>query len=231
MVGLHGTPKHLQDEAHEELGLPNMFLSGTRGTSNNTSPSNYMQLQDIIQMVVRQQEQEEPIMKMSDDVHDNNAAPSTSSSLGTVEEVRQSNGLAETLEVAEQEVQKQKEPQQSIPPEATIYQGSVRSGQQVSSERGQSLVIIGSVNPGGEVLSDGDITILGKLRGRAVAGLSSSNAKIIATSMDPELVCVSSVLATIDNMQVHGIPTNETPVIISLNDEKDELVFQPIQMT
>jgi hypothetical protein len=34
------------------------------------------------------------------------------------------------------------------------------------------LVIIGSVNPGGEVWSEGDVYVFGKLRGRVLAGLS-----------------------------------------------------------
>jgi len=93
---------------------------------------------------------------------------------------------------------------------STLYHGSVRSGQQVMSAKGQSLVILGSVNSGGEVLSDGDIFVFGKLRGRAFAGLgntggtgkgsaheddtsssatletSSSSARIVATSFDAE---------------------------------------------
>ena len=36
----------------------------------------------------------------------------------------------------------------------------------------QSLVIVGSVNPGGEVWSAGDVYVFGKLRGRVLAGLS-----------------------------------------------------------
>ena len=34
------------------------------------------------------------------------------------------------------------------------------------------MVIIGSVNPGGEVWSEGDVYVFGKLRGRVLAGLS-----------------------------------------------------------
>jgi len=55
-----------------------------------------------------------------------------------------------------------------------VHKGSIRSGQLVSSDRpNQSLVIIGSVNPGGEIWSEGDVYVFGKLRGRVMAGLSN----------------------------------------------------------
>jgi len=97
---------------------------------------------------------------------------------------------------------------------STLYHGSVRSGQQVMSSKGQSLVILGSVNSGGEVLSDGDIFVFGKLRGRAFAGLGNSSAafsnsesrdktsaRIVATSFDAELVAIGDVFTTIDRVE------------------------------
>mmetsp|Transcript_10261 Transcript_10261/g.22816 ORF Transcript_10261/g.22816 Transcript_10261/m.22816 type:complete len:281 (-) Transcript_10261:65-907(-) len=55
-----------------------------------------------------------------------------------------------------------------------VHKGSIRSGQLLSSDApNQSLVIIGSVNPGGEVWSEGDVYVFGKLRGRVLAGLSN----------------------------------------------------------
>jgi septum site-determining protein MinC len=98
---------------------------------------------------------------------------------------------------------------------STVYHGSVRSGQQIMSKKGQSLVILGSVNSGGEVLSDGDIFIFGRLRGRAFAGLGatpnpdgenscdleSTTARIVATSFDAELVAIGDVFTTIDKVE------------------------------
>jgi septum formation inhibitor MinC len=55
---------------------------------------------------------------------------------------------------------------------AKVHKGSIRSGQLVTSDfPNQSLVIIGSINPGGEVWSEGDVFVFGKLRGRVLAGL------------------------------------------------------------
>ena len=250
VVGLHGTPKELQTEAIEDLGLPSMFLSGTPSVNGNSARGsnnsrNYMQLQDIIQMVVQQQTQEEPIIIAGNgdirmDGYKNNGDEATATTAESHSVEINNDSMVSVLKAATTLQNPEPEPQEQstasilpppIPPEATIYQGSVRSGQQVSSERGRSLVVLGSVNSGGEVLSDGDILVMGKLRGRAVAGLASPNAKIIASSMDPELVCISSVLATIENIQEHGIPSRNSPAMISLNREKDELVFQPIRLT
>ena len=59
-------------------------------------------------------------------------------------------------------------------PATKVVVATVRAGQQIHSS--SNLVLIGSVNPGGEVLADGDITIYGSLKGRALAGMALNNA-------------------------------------------------------
>ena len=67
----------------------------------------------------------------------------------------------------------------TINPATKVHKGSIRSGQLLSSDRpNQSLVIIGSINPGGEVWSEGDVYVFGKLRGRVLAGLSNVGGKV-----------------------------------------------------
>ncbi|CAM9445997.1 unnamed protein product [Chrysoparadoxa australica] len=84
--------------------------------------------------------------------------------------------------------------------EAMICNGNVRSGQQVYAE-GRSLVVMGSVNALGEVLSDGDIHIYGALKGKALAGLSGNpQARIFATSFDAELVGIGDVVNTCEDV-------------------------------
>jgi septum site-determining protein MinC len=118
----------------------------------------------------------------------------------------------------------------------TIYHGSVRSGQQVSSEKGRSLLILGSVSSGGEVMSDGDIYVFGKLRGRALAGLSQnvindnnnvsqSPPRIVATTFDAELVCIGETFTTIDSVQDFGL-TPDQAAMVTL--ENGTLIFQAI---
>ncbi|MDF1685088.1 MAG: septum site-determining protein MinC [Legionellaceae bacterium] len=68
----------------------------------------------------------------------------------------------------------------------------VRSGQQVVSSG--DLIITASVSPGSELLAEGNIHVYGKLRGRALAGISGNeNARIFCQSFDPELVAIAGV--------------------------------------
>jgi len=77
--------------------------------------------------------------------------------------------------------------------ETMVVRRTVRAGEQVYAAGGH-LVVIGSVNPGAEVLADGDIHVYGALRGRALAGLASSaKSRIFATVFDPELIAIASV--------------------------------------
>ncbi|WP_300667678.1 septum site-determining protein MinC [Desulfoluna sp.] len=61
--------------------------------------------------------------------------------------------------------------------ETQVLTGRVRSGQRVNSER--HLVVLGDVNPGGEVVAGGDIYVMGSLRGTAVAGNPSDSSSIV----------------------------------------------------
>jgi septum site-determining protein MinC len=112
-----------------------------------------------------------------------------------------------------------------------VYHGSVRSGQQVAAKQNQSLIIIGSVNSGGEVLSDRDIFVFGKLRGRALAGLACANAsaRIFATSFDPELICIGDKFTTVDAVTELGLHQPGDAAMVSL-DSCRELVFDHIPL-
>ena len=88
------------------------------------------------------------------------------------------------------------------PSRAHVHYGTVRSGQQVYAEKA-SLIVIGGVNDGGEVLADGDIHVYGPLKGRAVAGLGGgadgANACVFARSFGPSLVGVNEVFIAPDD--------------------------------
>lgn len=58
-----------------------------------------------------------------------------------------------------------------------VLTGRVRSGQRVTAER--HIVILGDVNPGGEVVAGGDIYVMGSLRGVARAGSPADDTSII----------------------------------------------------
>ncbi len=61
-----------------------------------------------------------------------------------------------------------------------FYKGSLRSGQKIEYEG--SLVILGDVNAGAEVVAEENIVILGVLRGLAHAGAKGNKKAIIAAS-------------------------------------------------
>ena len=65
-----------------------------------------------------------------------------------------------------------------------FYRGTLRSGQVISSE--SSVTIIGDVNPGAKIISQGNIVILGALKGNAQAGcMGDRNCFIFALDMQP----------------------------------------------
>ena len=64
--------------------------------------------------------------------------------------------------------------------ETKFYKGSIRSGQKMEFEG--SLVILGDVNAGAEVLAEDNVVILGILRGMAHAGAKGNKEAIIAAA-------------------------------------------------
>ena len=80
------------------------------------------------------------------------------------------------------------------PDEPHVMKVIVRSGQTVHYPG--SLLILGDVNPGGTVTSDGDIYVLGSLRGVAHAGIGGNEQAIIAAShMKPTQLRIADVIS------------------------------------
>ena len=101
-----------------------------------------------------------------------------------------------------------------------VIQQPVRSGQQVYAE-GSDLIALKTVSAGAEVLADGNIQVLGALRGRALAGAGGdSGARIICQSLEAELISIAGryrVFEEIDpglrGKSVHIYLANERLVI------------------
>jgi septum site-determining protein MinC len=76
-----------------------------------------------------------------------------------------------------------------------IVDQPVRSGTRIWAQ-GADLIVIGTVNPGAEVIADGNIHVYGRLLGRAIAGGQSvMEARVFATHFDPELVSIAGYYA------------------------------------
>lgn len=76
-----------------------------------------------------------------------------------------------------------------------IEVNTIRSGQVLESD--QDILVLGDVNPGGWVVSHGNIYIMGALKGYAHAGYGGDHSRIIVASiMDPIQLRVADVIAT-----------------------------------
>lgn len=81
--------------------------------------------------------------------------------------------------------------------EAKFHRGSLRSGQKIESEG--SLIIIGDVNSGAEVIASDNIIVLGALRGLAHAGAKGNKQAIIAAGLlDTVQIRIANVVREID---------------------------------
>lgn len=74
-----------------------------------------------------------------------------------------------------------------------FYKGTVRSGQLVSYEG--NIVIIGDVNPGGEVIAAGNVVVMGALRGMVHAGADGNKEAVVAAlSLQPTQLRIADVI-------------------------------------
>lgn len=78
--------------------------------------------------------------------------------------------------------------------EPLYLQITVRSG--VLIRHPGSIVVLGDINPGGEVVADGDIFVWGRLRGVAHAGANGNrNCRIMALQMEPTQLRIAEAVA------------------------------------
>lgn len=101
-----------------------------------------------------------------------------------------------------------------------IIDSPVRSGQRIYA-RGGDLIITSSVNPGGEVMADGNIHIYGSLRGRALAGVNGfENARIFCSDLQAELVAIAGYYTINEDLPAKRY---HSAVKIALNGERLEI--------
>lgn len=96
------------------------------------------------------------------------------------------------------------------PTGALIIDKPMRSGQRVYA-RGRDLVVLSMVNPGAEVIADGNIHVYAPLRGKAIAGARGDvHARIFSLCLEAELLSIAGVYRTSDvalPADVWGKPT------------------------
>lgn len=85
---------------------------------------------------------------------------------------------------------------QKVPEYGSIsfFKGNLRSGQELAYN--QSIVVLGDINPGAGITSEGNIIVLGSLRGTAFAGASGNeNAFVFALDMSPMQIRIANSIA------------------------------------
>lgn len=76
-----------------------------------------------------------------------------------------------------------------------FHKGSIRSGQKI--DFAGSVVVMGDVNPGGQIIAEGNVIILGKLKGVVHAGSSGDkDCFISALKMNPTQIIIGDCLAS-----------------------------------
>jgi septum site-determining protein MinC len=101
-------------------------------------------------------------------------------------------------------------------PHVLYLRQTLRSGQMISHKG--HLVIVGDVNPGAEVMADGDITIWGALRGVAHAGIGgNTDSEIRALKFDPIQLRIANAIARSPDRPKVNLKTNgpETARIVN----------------
>ena len=102
--------------------------------------------------------------------------------------------------------------------ETTFHKGSLRSGQKIEFEG--SLVIIGDVNPGAQVIAGENIIVLGQLRGLAHAGAKGNRDAVIeAVEIDSLQLRIADVVKEIEKDDEAEIRQIKTSAYLNENGE------------
>lgn len=98
--------------------------------------------------------------------------------------------------------------------ETKFYRSSVRSGQKIEFEG--SIVILGDVNGGAEIIAGENIVVLGSLRGLAHAGAKGNKKAIIAShKMECPQIRIANILKEMEKGEIE-----ETKQFASVSEDK-----------
>lgn len=114
-------------------------------------------------------------------------------------------------------------------PGTMVVDKPLRSGQKIYA-RGCDLVVLAMVNPGAEVVADGNIHVYAPLRGKAMAGArGNTQARIFSLCLDPELISIAGVYRTSENAMAPDVQGRAAQVRLS-NDGQDRLIIEALNV-
>lgn len=105
--------------------------------------------------------------------------------------------------------------------ETKFYRGSLRSGQRIEFEG--SIVVLGDVNGGAEVIASDNIVVLGVLRGLAHAGAKGNKKAIIASaSIECTQLRISNIIKEIEKEEQENLGEIKTYAYV----EEDKIIVE-----
>lgn len=106
-----------------------------------------------------------------------------------------------------------------------LHNGSLRSGNRVEFEG--SIVILGDVNAGAEVIAEDHIIVLGTIRGLAHAGAKGNkNAIIAANDIDAPQIRIADIVKEIEKPELAPEEVWDEPIKTRAFVENNEIVLE-----
>lgn len=100
-----------------------------------------------------------------------------------------------------------------------FYKGTVRSGNLVSFEG--NLVIMGDINPGGEIIATGNVIVMGSLRGIVHAGADGNKEAVVAAlNLQPTQLRIADVITRSPDIKGGKAAMNPEMAFV-----KDDMVY------
>lgn len=116
-------------------------------------------------------------------------------------------------EIREEEKKKKKRqeaesfPENRIAKNGQFYRGTLRSGQKIEVDG--SIVILGDINPGAQIVAGGNVVVLGCLKGTVHAGYPEDNSAFVAAlMMEPMQIQIGSYIARSPDQRVKNTKKN-----------------------
>ena len=114
-----------------------------------------------------------------------------------------------------------------------FYRGTLRSGQSIEVDG--SIVILGDINPGAQVIAGGNVVVLGCLKGMISAGFPSDQSAVVAAlMMEPMQIKIGNIIARAPDQKVMARPKKRfrkkqvemEPKLAFV--EKENIIIEPI---
>ena len=106
-----------------------------------------------------------------------------------------------------------------------IHEGSLRSGNKVEFEG--SLVIIGDVNAGAEVIAEEHIIVLGTIRGLAHAGAKGNkNAIVFANEIDVPQIRIANIVKEIERPEESYEYEEDDKITTKAYVQNDQIILE-----